>query len=48
MKVIEITKEYFKLEDGTVVEHFEKLEVLPTLEEFQEMYNKSQKFVEGR
>ena len=47
MKIIEITKEYFKLEDDTVVFHIEPLDVVPTLEEFQKMYDEAEKFIKG-
>ena len=47
MKVIKITEEYFELENGTVVYHIEPLEEVPTLEEFQKMYNEAERFVKG-
>lgn len=47
MEVIEITKEYFKLKDGSIVYHLEPLEEVPTLEEFQKMYEEAEKFIKG-
>ena len=47
MKITEITKEYFKLEDGTVIYHIEPLDVVPTLEEFQKMHDEAEKFIKG-
>ena len=44
MKIIKITSEYFETEDGRVVYHETPLEIVPTLEEFQEMYDKAEKF----
>lgn len=45
MKVVELTKEYFKLEDGTVIEHFMEIKELPSLDEFQKIYDNMQKFI---
>ena len=43
-KVVKITSEYFETEDGRVFYHETPLEIVPTLEEFQEMYDKAEKF----
>lgn len=40
MKVIKVTKTYFELEDGTKYEHPIQLDAVPTLDEFQKMYDK--------
>lgn len=39
-KVVRVNEFEFELEDGTIQEHFEKLEEVPTLEEFQKIYDK--------
>ena len=39
MKVVKVTKTEFELEDGRVYEHPVELEEIPTLEEFQEIYD---------
>ena len=39
MKVVKVTKTEFELEDGRVYEHPIELEEIPTLEEFQEIYD---------
>lgn len=38
-KVVRVTKDEFELEDGTIYPHVEKLDEVPTLEEFQKMYD---------
>lgn len=40
MKVVKVTKKYFELEDGRIFEHPEPLDKVPSLEEFQKMYDK--------
>ena len=40
MKVVKVTKTYFELEDGRQYEHFEILDRVPPLEDFQKMYDK--------
>lgn len=35
MKVIRVTEDEFELSDGQVIPHVSKLDVVPTLEEFQ-------------
>jgi len=44
MKITKITTEYFETEEGKRVYHEVPLEEVPTLEEFQEMYNKAENF----
>ena len=44
MKITKITIEYFETEEGKRVYHEVPLEEVPTLEEFQEMYNKAENF----
>ena len=39
MKVIMVDKYKFELENGQVFEHIEPLDEVPTLEEFQKVYN---------
>ena len=38
-KVVRVTKEEFELDDGTIYQHFEKLDIVPTVEEFQDIYD---------
>jgi hypothetical protein len=47
MKVVKVTKEYFELEDGSIVQHMEPLIEVPSLEEFQEIYDNMEKFIKG-
>ena len=47
MKVMKVTKEYFELEDGTVINHPVQLEDVPTLEEFQKIYDDIERFIKG-
>jgi hypothetical protein len=47
MKVVKVTEEYFELEDGSIINHVEPLQVIPTLEEFQNIYDLSERFVKG-
>ena len=44
MKITKITTEYFETEEGKRVYHEVPLEEVPTLGEFQEMYNKAENF----
>lgn len=44
MKITKITKEYFETEEGKRVYHEVPLEEVPTLEEFQQMYDKAENF----
>lgn len=39
MKVIRVTKTEFELEDGRVYDHPVELEDIPSLEDFQEVYD---------
>lgn len=39
MKVVRVNKYEFELEDGRVFEHTEPLDEIPTLEEFQKIYD---------
>ena len=39
MKVVRVTKTEFELEDGRVYEHPVELNEVPTIEEFQKIYN---------
>lgn len=39
MKVVRVDKYEFELEDGQVFEHIEPLDEVPTLEEFQKIYD---------
>ena len=39
MKVVRVTKTEFELEDGRVYDHPIELEDVPSLEDFQEMYD---------
>jgi hypothetical protein len=43
MKIIKVTKEYFETEDGVVYQHIEPLDEVPSLKEFQEIYDKWEK-----
>jgi hypothetical protein len=45
MKIIEVTKDYFKLGDGTVIEHIEPLDKDITIEDFQKIYNTMENIV---
>ncbi len=45
MKVIEVTTDYFKLEDGSIFEHISPLDVIPSVEEFQEIYDRCYNFL---
>jgi len=40
MKVVRVDKYEFELENGQVFEHIEPLDEVPTLEEFQKVYDK--------
>ena len=37
--IIRVDEKEFEFEDGTVIPHFEDLEEVPTLEEFQDIFN---------
>ena len=37
--IIRVDEKEFELEDGTVIPHFEELDEVPTVEEFQEIFN---------
>lgn len=39
MKVVKVDKYEFELENGQVFEHIEPLDEVPTLEEFQKVYD---------
>lgn len=39
MKIVRVDKYEFELEDGRVFEHIEPLDEVPTLEEFQKVYD---------
>ena len=39
IKVVRVDKYEFELEDGRVFEHIEPLDEIPTLEEFQKVYD---------
>jgi len=39
MKIIKVTKTEFELEDGRVYEHPIELEIVPSIKEFQKIYN---------
>jgi len=39
VKIIRVTKTEFELEDGRIYEHLVELEEIPSLEEFQEIYD---------
>lgn len=39
MKVVRVTKTEFELEDGRVFPHFIELEKVPTLKQFQNIYD---------
>jgi|GEM_PF-1750573 len=39
MKVVRVTKTEFELEDGRIVPHFMELEKVPTLKQFQKIYD---------
>ena len=43
--VVDVTKAGFKLSNGDEFEHPEPLEFVPTVEEFQEIYDRSKAFV---
>ena len=38
-KIVRVDENEFELEDGRVFPHIEKLEVVPSIEEFQKMYD---------
>ena len=38
-KIIRVTEDEFELEDGRIFSHFEKLVEVPSIEEFQEVYD---------
>jgi len=40
MKVIRVNESEFELEDGRIYDHPEELSIVPTIEEFQNIYNK--------
>lgn len=44
-KVIKITKTEFELEDGRVIPHVEPLDEVPTVEEFQAIYDHWQEII---
>ena len=44
MKIAKITTEYFETEEGKRVYHELPLEEVPTLEEFQKMYDRAEEF----
>ncbi len=46
VKVVRIDKFEFELEDGRVYKHFMKLNEVPSLEEFQKMYDYWQSVLE--
>lgn len=48
MKVVKVTKIYFELEDGSQVEHAIPLINVPTVEEFQKMYDKAEKLIKSQ
>jgi hypothetical protein len=39
MKVVRVDKDEFELEDGRVIPHVVELDVVPSIEEFQEILN---------
>ena len=39
MKVVKVTKDFFETDDGSQYEHFEKLDEVPSLVEFQKIYD---------
>jgi hypothetical protein len=39
MKVVRVDREEFELEDGRVIPHVVELDVVPSIEEFQEILN---------
>ena len=39
MKIVKVTKEYFETEDGRRFEHPIELDEVPSVEEFQEIYD---------
>ena len=44
MRIIKVTSEYFEKENGERVYHEIPIEEVPTLEEFQKMYDKATDF----
>lgn len=48
MKVVRVNKYEFELEDGQVFEHIEPLEEVPTLEEFQRVYDSCHKEISDK
>lgn len=46
MKVVRLDKNEFETEDGTIYPHFMDLEELPSLEEFQKIYDQSRELFE--
>lgn len=44
MKVVNVTEEYFETENGEKHYHPVPLKIVPTLEEFQKMYDRAEKF----
>ncbi len=41
MKIVRVTAKEFELEDGKVFEHVEPLDPVPSIDEFQDIYDKS-------
>lgn len=46
MKIKKVTKEYYKLEDGRVIEFDEPLDSVPSVKELQKMLDKNASIIE--
>lgn len=46
MKIKKVTKDYYELEDGRVIEFEESLEKVPTIKELQEMLDRNTSIIE--
>ncbi len=46
LKVVRITRMEFELSDGRVIPHVEELEIVPTIEEFQQYLDRSKNVIE--
>jgi len=47
VRVVRVTETEFKLSDGRAYQHFEKLDTVPTVAEFQEIYDYWFKILKG-
>ena len=47
MKIKKVTKEYYELEDGRVIDFDEPLDSVPSVKELQKMLDKNASIIEG-